>query len=217
MEKSKIVDVIFSAAIVLTAVVSIGAVHANPAEPKASEMQELVCEPSSETTTEQNITDITEPIQKETATTEVTEPPEAEPPVALYDVPLEEDLQIYIVNLCEEKHIDPAIVMAMAFYESTYRTDAIGDGGNSYGLLQVQPKWHYERMQRLGCLNLLDPFQNVMVGIDYLCELVNRYGDIEKALTAYNSGSYNGTVTYYAKSVIAQADVLSATTYNKAV
>lgn len=132
-----------------------------------------------------------------------------EPPVVLYDVPLEEELQLHIINEADEHGIDPAVVMAMAYKESNYRTDAVGDGGKSYGLLQVQPRWHYARMQELGCTDLLDPYQNVVVGIDYLCDLLSKYGDIGKALTVYNRGSYNGTVTQYAKTILAYAEKLN--------
>ena len=130
--------------------------------------------------------------------------------MVLFDVPLDTELQLYIIDEAEEHGIDPAIVMAMAYRESTYRADAIGDNGNSYGLLQVQPRWHYERMQKLGCTDLLDPYQNVTVAIDYLAEQINQYGgDLAKGLTAYNRGSYNGTVTQYAKTVLAHAEQIN--------
>ena len=34
-------------------------------------------------------------------------------PVTLYDVPLDKELQLHIIQTCEEHRIDPAIVMAM--------------------------------------------------------------------------------------------------------
>lgn len=136
------------------------------------------------------------------------EPIDTEPSIALYDVPLNADLQKHIVQKAEAHGIDPKIIFAMAYKESTYRTDAIGDNGNSLGLLQIQPRWHSGRMEKLGCTDLLDPFQNVEVAIDYLCELLSRYGDIGKALTAYNRGHYAGTVTDYALTVMAKAEEL---------
>lgn len=162
--------------------------------------EEAVTQPTTAATTEE----ITEPTQEPTE----TEPQETTPPVTLYDVPLDEELQLHIISEAESHGIDPAIIFAMAFKESTFRTDAIGDGGNSYGLLQIQPRWHYARMQKLGCSDLLDPFQNVTVAVDYLCENLNRYGSIEAALTAYNRGHYAGTVTGYARDVMAKADEL---------
>jgi soluble lytic murein transglycosylase-like protein len=129
--------------------------------------------------------------------------------IPLYDVPLSMELQLHIIHTCEAKRIDPAIVVAMAFRESTYNAKAIGDNGESFGLLQIQPYWHSERMERLGCTDLLDPFQNVTVGVDYLAELLDRYdGDMAKALVAYNRGHYAGTVTEYAKTILAMAEEL---------
>lgn len=124
-------------------------------------------------------------------------------------VPLDKELQNYIVETSNTNGISPSVVMALICRESNYKADNIGDNGNSFGLCQIQVRWHYERMQRLGCTDLLDPYQNVKVCIDYLCELLSRYnGDMAKALTAYNRGHYNGTVTQYATSVLAQAEKL---------
>ena len=125
-------------------------------------------------------------------------------------VPLDRALQDYIIRECEQKGIDPAIVMALIDRESDYQADTIGDNGNSFGLCQIQPKWHTERMERLGCTDLLDPYHNVKVCIDYLCELLNKYdGDMAKALVAYNQGFYKGTVTEYAKAVLKGASELN--------
>lgn len=127
--------------------------------------------------------------------------------MAYYDsIPLGKELQHYIIEKSHENGISPAIIMAMIDQESDFDIADIGDDGQAYGLMQIWPKWHYERMQRLGCTDLLNPYHNVTVGIDYLCELLNKYGDMAKALTAYNRGHYSGTVTEYAKAVLEKAD-----------
>ena len=123
-----------------------------------------------------------------------------------YNVNLSVEVQECIITECGKYGINPSIVIAMIEKESRYNPNAIGDNGNSFGLMQIQPRWHTKRMEKLGCTDLLNPIQNVKVGIDYLGELYNRYGDIGKALTAYNTGSYNGTITYYATSVMARAN-----------
>lgn len=129
----------------------------------------------------------------------------------LYNVPLDDDLQYYIIDQSQAHGIDPAIIFAMCYRESTYNANCIGDNCNSYGLMQIQPKWHGERMERLNCTDLLDPYDNITVGLDYLCELLSRYdGDMEKALVAYNQGSFKGTVTQYAKDVMEKAGELTA-------
>lgn len=144
----------------------------------------------------------------------ITTPTYYAPPVILYNVPLDTDLQLHIIQVAESYGIDPAIIFAMCYRESSYDPASIGDHGTSFGLMQVQPKWHSERMARLGCMDLLDPYQNVIVGVDYLAEQVARYdGDMSKALVAYNAGHYKGTITKYAQDVLAKAEELRGTTY----
>ena len=138
--------------------------------------------------------------------------PEVEPvaaEVTTYPVPIDEELQLFIIGLCEEHHIDPAVVFCMIHQESSFDASKIGDSGEAFGLLQVWPKWHGDRMKKLGCEDLLDPYQNVTVGIDYYAECLEKYdGDNAKALTAYNQGSYKGVVNKHAKAVLAKLEDL---------
>lgn len=161
---------------------------------------EAVAEPTTEETTQET----TEPTETEVPSTVATEPP-----IELYDVPLDDDLQLHIIETAEEYGIDPAIIFSMAYHESTYRTDVVNKYG-CYGLLQIKKSCHRGRMKRLGCDDLLDPYQNVTVAVDYLAEQINRYGgNIAKGLTAYNKGHYAGKITYYAKSILAKAEKLN--------
>ena len=119
-----------------------------------------------------------------------------------YDIPLSEDLQEYIFTECEERGIKPEIVFGMIERETQFQAELIGDNGNSIGLMQIQPYWHSGRMERLGVTDLLDPFQNVTVGIDYLAELVLKYdGNIEMALTAYNAGCTGAYNNYFSRGI----------------
>lgn len=126
--------------------------------------------------------------------------------IEFYPVPLDHDLQVHIIRTCDENGIDPAVVIAMIATESDFDPDTIGDGGDSYGLMQIQPKWHSERMERLGVTDLLNPLQNVTVGMDYLAELLDKYS-LESALTAYNSGRPGESE--YASKVMAYVEGLS--------
>ena len=133
-----------------------------------------------------------------TATSYRSEAPETPQPEirAQYNVPLDEELQAFIASKCEEYHIDTAVVLAVIERESRFNPEAVGDSGKAIGLMQVQPRWHMERMARLDCYDLLDPQQNVTVGIDFLAELVEAYeGDVSMALVAFNAGqkgAYDG-------------------------
>jgi soluble lytic murein transglycosylase-like protein len=126
-----------------------------------------------------------------------------------YDVPLDSELQNHIVSLCGQYSVDPDLVIAMIQKESNFDPDTIGDNGASFGLMQVQPYWHEPRMTELGCLDLLDPYQNVEVGIDILAELFEKSDYVPWVLMAYNGGeSYatdmvnNGQISEYARLVL---------------
>lgn len=110
-------------------------------------------------------------------------------PNPIYNVPLDENLQLYTIQQCEEHNIDPAVVIAMIWQESRYSADAVGDNGNSIGLMQIQERFHHERMAELGCTDLFNPYDNVTVGIDILSALIDKYdGNVEMALMTYNAG-----------------------------
>lgn len=186
---------------------------------------------------ESRVTDIQQiPIASKDAQTEILqsiEEPESEPepPVeeiveespihkkssntVYLDIPLSEDLQSHIFALCEERGLDYYLVMALIYRESGFDVDALGGNGSSVGLMQIQPRWHTVRAERLGCNDLMDPYQNVMVGIDLLAGLAGSgYGD-EWVLMAYNGGSGSadrnfaqGIVTDYALSVLYIRDCL---------
>lgn len=190
--KNIVIDLLFLASIAICIVsLAIGYSKAEAREPDSAAYKAIA-----------GVGKTTEPTQEPTEPETIA----TEPTITLYDIPLDADLQKHIIQVAEAHGIDPKIIFAMAHKESTYRTDAIGDSGNSLGLLQIQPRWHSERMDKLGCTDLLDPYQNVVVGVDYLCELLSRYGDMGKALTAYNRGHYAGTVTEYAWTVLAKAE-----------
>lgn len=185
-----------------------------------------------ERTIESNMDDeITElPIFHETLTssgetTEVPETvsetePETEPEttreiIYYYDVPLSDSLQDHIFSECEKYGIDPAIIIAMIYRESSYRENVVGDNGNSFGLMQINAKWHEDRMKKLGVTDLLDPYQNVTVGINYLAELYRYKGNMKWAIMAYNGGySYadrwydKGKFSSYVEEVLAMSEEL---------
>lgn len=137
-----------------------------------------------------------------------------------YDVPLDRELQEHIFAVCEKYDINPALIISMIARESSFKANAMGDGGESYGLMQIKKKWHIARMEKLGVVDLLDPYQNVTVGIDYLAELL-RYGDsLEWALMCYNGGyAYadkriaDGNISDYAKGVIRMSKELILVPY----
>ena len=133
---------------------------------------------------------------------------------ALFDVPLSEDLQCYIIRLCEQKHIQPEIVIAMIARESNFNASACGDNGYSHGLMQIQPRFCRDLMDKLNCNDLFDPYQNVTVGIEILSDKLNTYGgNIAKALTAYNAGDAGAWNLYFSEGVTASPYAISVMSY----
>lgn len=132
-----------------------------------------------------------------------------------YDIPLDDELQDYIIETSEERGVDPAIIIAIIKRESQFDIDIIGDRGKAFGLMQIHPRWHSDRMEKLGVTDLLDPYQNVTVGIDIMAELLDGGESVEWALMAYNGGYANanrhieaGTLSGYATDVLKFAEEL---------
>lgn len=115
------------------------------------------------------------------------------------DIPLSYELQCALYGACLEYNVDFNLMLALIEQE-THFTNVKGDGGNSEGFCQVQKRWHAERMEKLGVTDLMDPESNFRVACHFLRELMDRYGNVEDALTAYNSG-HPGT-SKYSRSVL---------------
>lgn len=127
----------------------------------------------------------------------------------LYPVPLDEELQLHIISLCEDYNVEPELVLAVIGQESNYNSEAIGDNGKSFGLMQVQKKFHEDRMVKLGATDLLNPYENVAVGIDILAECLDEGKGLEWALHCYNGWvehadymEVTGQVSDYTESVL---------------
>ena len=149
------------------------------------------------------------------------EPPKATPspaPVAWakYPVPLDKEMQLYVVEESTKRGVSPCVVFAIIQTESDFDAGKIGDNGRSYGLMQVYASEHTERCLALNAVNLLDPRQNVTVGIDILAELNGYKMPLEWVLMAYNGGMgyattmwNEGKVSDYAKTVMSLAGQIS--------
>lgn len=101
--------------------------------------------------------------------------------------PTREQLIAYTEEVGEQYGICPELIQAMIQTESSWDADA--ENGGCKGLMQVAPKWHGDRMERLGCTDIYDPYQNILVGVDYLAELAEKHGDVALALDYYNGNS----------------------------
>lgn len=103
--------------------------------------------------------------------------------------------QIYTYIVCQNYGVDYEMVFALIEQESECNWNASGDGGASLGYMQIAQKWHKERMQRLNCTDLTNPYQNVTVGIDYLKEIQDSLQEVPEdvrpyyVLAVYNYGA----------------------------
>jgi soluble lytic murein transglycosylase-like protein len=97
-----------------------------------------------------------------------------------------------IVTEARRCDLDPALVLAVIHVES--RFDAfIVSSKDAMGLMQIVPPTGEELAAELGIRwegphTLFDPFINVRIGVAYLRQLRDRYGDMRTALAAYNWG-----------------------------
>lgn len=127
---------------------------------------------------------------------------EPEPEIDIYPVDLDADLQRYIIKTCEEYTINPSIIIAMCFYESSFNADAIGDNGEGMGLMGINPKWCWPEMEKLNCPDMRDPYQNVTVGIDIFAQKLAKYDwNTEIALMSYNAGDAGAHRLWFDKGI----------------
>lgn len=101
-----------------------------------------------------------------------------------YDVPLSRDLQDYIVDLCNVNNISPELVLAIIKVESNYCATAVNASESCYGLMQIN-RCNFAAYQ---LDEPTDDFENVRVGITIFSELLDKHGNVNKALMAYNCG-----------------------------
>jgi soluble lytic murein transglycosylase-like protein len=102
------------------------------------------------------------------------------------------DLAQTIVGEAQRCGMDPALILAVMHVESRYNAFAVSSK-DAMGLMQIIPSTGQELAARLGIRwdgphTLFDPTANVRIGVAYLQELRDRYGNLSTALAAYNWG-----------------------------
>lgn len=92
-------------------------------------------------------------------------------------------------------NLDPAMVKALIYTESRYQPDVSSSAG-AVGLMQVIPYYHAWRIEKYGMSDIWDPYTNILVGMDLLDELYQKYGNWYDVLYFYSGGdaSYPGLI-----------------------
>ena len=136
-----------------------------------------------------------EPTERETDMVRAETQPVAEcrmqvaPEQHIYDIPLSPELQNSVRELADKYELSYELVLAVIMTENSGRADTAGDGGDSVGLMQIQPKWYGELIAKTG-LSVDKPAENVELGILILRGFMEENdGSLDRALKQYNSGT----------------------------
>jgi len=88
-----------------------------------------------------------------------------------------------IGDAAREHRLPPALVKAVIAAESAFDHNAVSRAG-AQGLMQLMPT----TAEYLGVAEPFEPTQNIRGGTTYLRAMIDRYGDLSRALAAYNAG-----------------------------
>lgn len=115
----------------------------------------------------------------------------------LYDVPLTDELQIFIHEMCAEYGIDYKLVLAIISVESSFRCNAYNETTDCCGLMQINRINLPVLRDKLGVTDLFNAYENAIGGIYLLRQALNYDGDTEHALLIYNNGIGNAKKLFY--------------------
>lgn len=116
--------------------------------------------------------------------------------IATGELRVPENIKQLIEAAARETGLDPALLAAVASVESGFNPKAVSPKG-AMGVMQLIPT----TARSLGVSDPFDPAQNIRAGARYLRSLLDRFGDLELALAAYNAGpnaveAYGGVPPY---------------------
>lgn len=123
---------------------------------------------------------------RQQATPQKGDDPASGPSFVPLDVPMTEEDQKEIFDICNDYKIAYTLVMAMIEHESSFDASARSETGDS-GLMQIND-CNSARLAEMGFKDLFDTRENVEAGVYMLRELFDKYGEVEAVLMCYNMG-----------------------------
>ena len=110
------------------------------------------------------------------------------------ELPLKDRKEIAqtILEASQRYDVEPELIIAVIETESSFRKNAVSNKG-ALGLMQILPSTGFALAQELNVdfqvdKLLHDPLMNILMGTYYLKKLLQQFGDLNLALTAYNMG-----------------------------
>jgi len=106
------------------------------------------------------------------------------------------DFAYLIARESFENNLDPLLVLAVIKTESSFRKSVVSHKG-AIGLMQILPNTaHYvsdmhEHIELSNSHELFEPNKNILIGINYLSYLINKFENQKYAIMAYNMGPTN--------------------------
>lgn len=97
-----------------------------------------------------------------------------------------------VENACEIYDVEMAVIFSMINIESHFDSKALSNKG-AVGLMQIMPATAKSVADKndIATFDLTVPQDNILIGTCYIRELLDRFGNLETALVAYNAGPTN--------------------------
>lgn len=97
----------------------------------------------------------------------------------------------FVEKYCDEYSLDETLVYSIIWVESRYDSDAVSPYG-ARGLMQIMESTldHINQLLNEGYSfdDMFDPESNIRCGTRYLRYLIDRFGNLETSVIAYNAG-----------------------------
>lgn len=90
------------------------------------------------------------------------------------------------INQGNKLSVDPTLILAVAEIESEFNYKAKNSSSSAYGLMQVIPYWHRDKIKNR---DIKHPKDQIAIGTEVLAEYIGTGGSIRVGLKKYSGGS----------------------------